>query len=388
MRTQFSHSRQVDRLPARDGVAIPGKVLGCDVPCPVQVGMNLVATSPTLEPCAGAAVVASNMPAAATSLRGMPGINPDHRTTPFLSLVLYERTQLGKAPTVKTPGLFTMTNSHPGPDVLQVFQDDCPASWCALNNLLAQHVVAVLTEPERLASELPQVAASALAAALLESATQLEPPGLDVAPGVLAQEASVGGDGGLRQTQVNPDHYIRGRNFRRGNRDHDVQPPPSLSEEQVRHADLSAAIPLRIGGQVEGDSGTPGSSGQADGSLFPVHLEGVDVESRRTQGRPGSGYLASLLEQGQGGPHRFGSLDASLDVEVTHKRRVLTFHSPVGLAVKGDAVSLSVLPAIGADSIEGPGELPCGLGQGLGLLRSRLQENSNRSIHRMMIPYA
>ena len=66
--------------------------------------MQRVATHPTHKQIAGAAVVAGTMPTPAARLGGMSRIDRDHRTTPFLGLVLDFGFERGKVSSPKSLG--------------------------------------------------------------------------------------------------------------------------------------------------------------------------------------------------------------------------------------------------------------------------------------------
>ena len=381
------HDRLVDRQPASPGHAEADTVLGCDISGAIEVGMKLEATGPTTEPATGAAAVAGDLPAAATCLRGMPGVNPGHHTAPFLSLVLDEGTQLGEGPGVQTAGLCPMPHLYSGPDVLEVLQHHHPTFRDGLDDLFREHVVAVATEAALLAAEFTQVALGGLGAPLLQGAAQLEPLGFDVAPAALTQEAVVAGHRRLRQAEVNPDHCITRHDFRRWNRDHNVQPPSPVAKDQIRSIHGGSRVPLGVGGQVKVDSGTSTYGRQADLSPLPVHFEGVDVETGRAGQRVRAGHWAALPLKGEGTPDSLSGLDPGLDVEVAHQGRVLGFEAAVGLVVEPDPILHAVLPAVGRDGIEDSRELPGGLCQGGGLLTAGLQQGSHSALHESSIPY-
>src|SRR5438093_353999 len=82
-RQRIGHDWLVDTQPADSRFTTTGMVLGRDVASGIQVSIELIPTLPTNEDALGTTVGASNMPAAATHLRGMPGVNPSHRTAPF-----------------------------------------------------------------------------------------------------------------------------------------------------------------------------------------------------------------------------------------------------------------------------------------------------------------
>src|SRR5262249_44325268 len=136
-----------------------GMVLSRDIARRIQVGIEMIPTLPTNEYALGTAVGASNMPAAATRLRGMPGIDPSHRTTPFLGLVRDKAPELGERPGVHPAlGFAAPFGFHPLANVLEVFQNDRRAGRDRLNDLLGEHMIAVTAEaplPTPYALEMP-----------------------------------------------------------------------------------------------------------------------------------------------------------------------------------------------------------------------------------------
>src|SRR5262245_23483045 len=98
-------------------------VLGRNITSRIQVSIQMIPTLPTLEHALGTAVVAGRVPSAATHLRGMPGVNPSHRTTPFLGLVPDKALELSKRPGVhSTLGCRAPSGLHPFANVFEVFQ--------------------------------------------------------------------------------------------------------------------------------------------------------------------------------------------------------------------------------------------------------------------------
>jgi hypothetical protein len=91
------HDRLVAQ-PTGRGSAPTSTVLGRNVTSRIQVGIEMKSTLPTDEYALRTAVGAGRMPTAATSLRGMSRIDRDHRTTPFLGLVLDFAFETGERP--------------------------------------------------------------------------------------------------------------------------------------------------------------------------------------------------------------------------------------------------------------------------------------------------
>src|SRR5439155_23981650 len=120
---------------------------GRDIASGIQVSIEMKDALPTNEYALRTAVGASNMPAAATRLRGMPGVNPSHRTTPFLGLVRDKALELSKRPGVHpAPGLGTPLGLHPLTNVFEVFQYDRAARLDGLNDLFGEHMITVAAE--------------------------------------------------------------------------------------------------------------------------------------------------------------------------------------------------------------------------------------------------
>jgi hypothetical protein len=155
-------------------------VLGRDIASGVQVGIEMISTVPTNEHTLGTAVGAGAIPTAATHLRGMPGIDPSHPTTPFLGLVRDKALELSKRPGVHpTPGFGLSSHLHPLTNVFEVFQHDRRAWRGGLNDLFGKHMIAVAPEaPLSVAKEF-QVPFGRLCALLLQYALEMKQPPFD-----------------------------------------------------------------------------------------------------------------------------------------------------------------------------------------------------------------
>src|SRR3990167_3362714 len=242
------NNRRVDRAPASPRYTKAGMVLGRDIPCRIEVSMQLEATRPTDEATARTAVVASLVPAAATGLRGMSRINRNHRATPFFGLVRDERTHLRKRPTMYSArrcrfalDLCTTTN------VRQVLKSDGCPRLTGLHNLLTQDVIAVLAETRLLASEVSQVPFGRWRTDMLQLTLELEALAFDVLPASCAQKGRSTRDGWLCQAQVNTYYRFRGQQQRRWQRHHNMQIPTTALAYQVGGVRWKARIPFRVG---------------------------------------------------------------------------------------------------------------------------------------------
>jgi hypothetical protein len=349
--------------------------------------VKLEAARTATEDRARTAVVAGDMPTGATGLRGMPGINPDHRATLFFGLVLDKRAQLGERPAVDTARLLPLPLPDPTSDLGQVLDGNRRTSRRRLHHLLRQHVVTVAAEAALPALQLLEVAFGRLRARLLEFTLQAKPAGFNLPPTTLAEELRGARHCRLCQSEVNA-HNSSGRgDFGSRHIQHHMEEPSPLPAEQVGRADLAATILCSLGRQREGDSGSSGGGRETDLARCPRELEGVDVEARRAGPALGTGNLVPFLGQSQRGLHSSGCLDTGLNVEVRDQVGQLRLQWIVGLVVEANAVLLSLLPAHAADVVKRLRELVGGPGKGLRLLGSRVKLQTNSSIHTNSIPY-
>ena len=196
---RIGHDWLVDTQPANSSFTTIGMLLGRDSARRMHVGIEMIATRPTFEYALRTAVGASNMPAAATSLRGMPGINPSHRTTPFFGFVPDKALTLGKRPGVHAaPGFGMPSGFHALANARKVFQDDGSARLDGLNDLLGEHMIAVTAEVLLSVAHTLEMPFCAARPFLLQRAREIKQPTFDRLPPLLAQKAIVGCDGGTR----------------------------------------------------------------------------------------------------------------------------------------------------------------------------------------------
>lgn len=387
MRSTAPHDRQVDGLPTTAGYTDGGMVLGRDVARPIQVGVEQETARTTLEPGAGTAVVASNMPAGGAHLGGMPRVYPDHRYASSFGLVPDERLELSERPAMQTTGLLAVADLGSTADVLEILQDNRSPMRAGLDDLLREHVIAVSTEPLLSAAHLPQVSLGGLCALGLEGTAEVEVAGLHRPPTLLPEEAVVGGDGGLGNAKVYADDLRIGSNLRRRQVNDDVEPPVAVALEKVAGQDSRASALFSIGEKLEGEAHAALCGRKPNRPVRPIHLEGVLVEAGRTLRRPRGRYLAPLTPQNEYTPQGFRRFDAGLAMQVRDECRVAFLQRVVGGVVKADTVFLVMRPAVGADLVEDGAEEACGLCEGCGLFRSGLKKYANGAVHARIMPY-
>ncbi len=181
-RSRERRIRLVDGQPAGPRPAGAGTVRGGDVPGTVQVGMQRVAARATLKQGPGTAVGPRGMPASRAPLRGVPGVHLGHRTTPLLRLVRDELLELCEAPSVEATILLAFPLSDPGTDAGEPLHRDHAAWGRAVDDLLAELVIAVPPEPALPTPEPTEVARRALGPAPLKHTPEPEVPCLDRSP--------------------------------------------------------------------------------------------------------------------------------------------------------------------------------------------------------------
>src|SRR5262249_5746581 len=154
------------------------------------------------------AVVPGGVAAPGALLRGMPGVDPDHRTTPGLRLVRYERPALVEGPAVDAARLLPFTRLDAAAGVRQIFDDDRRARPQRLGDPPAQAVLEIAAEPPLFASDLFEVTLSAFGPLPLQRAAQFEASLFDVPPAFLTKERRFARHGRLRQSEIDPDDGV------------------------------------------------------------------------------------------------------------------------------------------------------------------------------------
>jgi hypothetical protein len=317
----------------------------------------------------------------------MPGINPSHRTTSIFGLVLDERFDLSERPAMQAPGLLPV--AHRGSaDVLQILQNDCATRRARFHDLLGEDVIAVAPEPPLFSSNSSEVTLGRLRPLGLEGASKIEGARLHCSPSLLTEEKVVGCDGRLREPEIHADNIRAGGYIGSWQVHNHVQEPSPVPVDEVSGESLSAGILDSAGRHNERDSLTTGSGRQYDYPGIPENLECMDVVARRASiSSDGAGHVPSLVKAHHRGPNRLGGSNPGLDVQVAHESGELGLQGSVGGMVKSNPVALAVLPSVGADRIEGCGELERSFTKNLGLILGRIEYNPSGTIHTSTVPY-
>ena len=350
--------------------------------------MQREAAFPTPKQRPRPAVGTGRMPATATPLRGMPGIDPSHRTTLGFRLVRDEGFHLREGPAVQPALLLGLPlRLDAAANVGEVFEDDRAARRRGLDNLLAQDVIAIPTKAGLPVAHAAQVPLGALCSGLLQGTAQLEVPAFGATPTFPSQKGIGARDGWLRQAEVHS-HRVMGRdNARRGQLHHDMQPPRAITPNQISRAGGMSGQWQRIVGHGEGDRHAPLRRRQADLLRLPVNLVRVQVVARRA-GCCGWGRdLATAALQDQRTLHGLGRFDAGLDVQVADQAGSVGFTGVVSGVVQPDPVPFLVCPSIRTHRVKRLRKELRRFRQRGRLLRCRLEFDAYRSVHTKSIPY-
>src|SRR5258706_2138749 len=287
-------------------------------------------TLPTDEYALRTAVGAGRMPTAATCLRGMSRIDRDHRTTPFLGLVLDFGFETQKRPAMHAAfglPLFGGTLALPGPlaDVVKVFQHDRITRAGAGHDLLTQDVISILPKPRPSAFELSQMPFGRLGAFLLQRADLPKISSFDRFPAPLSQEVIVRCDRRSIEAQVHTYDLIGWLDFWRRNSNDDVQPPRTIFLDEISRIERMTHVFRRIVQHSKADCLPPDRRAHLHRAAVPIDTVGVDVVARWAGVRvwladlPIDVLTRILPAHSERALNRFGCLDARLYVQIAHQ---------------------------------------------------------------------
>ena len=337
-----------------------------------------------------------------------------HNLNPaFLRFVADEAVQLGKAPTVQAAfGLallaFARSQLRGLPNIGEVFQDDGAASMGMLNDAFGEDMIAIPVESLLPLAQLFQVPLCGLCSFGLQLASEAEVAPIHFFPMTASEKLFLGGDSRSVQAQIDADHFFDFGNWRLRHRDDDMQPERAPLLKQISHTDRSSCVLDAIGRDGKGYTLLACDGREADRVCGPIEGRGMRIIANRTGltlravDRLEDWYrLASLLcfghlfrivllmflLPGESTLQGFGRLHPSLNEQVTHQSWTRGFGLIVGAVVQAYAVLFLPLPAIGADGIEGRGELLKCLLEGWGLFWCGMQLYSYGSVHTTHIPY-
>jgi len=286
----------------------------------------------------------------------MSRIDPDHRTTSFFGFVLNEGPDLVERPAMQATGLLSVSGLDPASDIGQVLKADGPTQRCGGDDLFRKDVVTVAPESSLCPSGLLEAALCRLRRLSLEGPALFETSGLIGPPTLLSQEVIVAGDSRLRETQIDPDYVVGRDAFGRRQRDDDVQPPDTITADQVSRRDFSVNVPGGVSAHSEGNLLPTAGRRESRDTSYPIDLYSVDVVPRRTGERVRLANLSPLLLEGEHRPDRFRRLHPCLNVKIGHERRVLGLEQSIGRVVQCDPVFFAIFPTMSSYSVEGERE--------------------------------
>jgi hypothetical protein len=328
-----------------------GTVLRGNISGGVQIRMQLKATHTAFEERPSPTIVAGYMPTATTGLRGMPGVNPGHRTTARFRFVPDKGVQLCEGPAMQAALVLSLPFSFDAPsNVRQVFKDDRTTWVYSVDDLLTQDMITVAPKPGLPAPYLLQVAFCALRPGVLQGPTQFEGTTFHRSPALLPEKLVRARNSWLGQAEVDAHDIVRGLNHWRGEIYHDMQPPSPVSVEKIGGCDLPGKVGSGILWYMKEKTHPALRCRQSDGGHFPIDLEGMHVVARWAGLSFRSRDLAALALQGQAALNSLGRFDAGLNMQVTDEAGSSGFAGVVGGVMQAHAVLLAVRPAIGTEA--------------------------------------
>ena len=382
--------RLIDGQPTSIRYTNTSTVLSRNIASRIEVSMQREATYTTHKTShANGGCCEQRMPAPAARLGGMSRVNRNHRTTPFFGFVLNKRLELGKRPAMHaTAGCGLALDLGACANIGQVFQHQRGTRLGSSHDLFAEDVIGVPTKARLLVAYPLQVALGALAALLLQRSFQVEQLAFNRLPAALAQEVIVRRDGRTHQAQVNANDLISRCDVRRGDRDHNVQPPLAVAEDQIGGIGRIARIRCTVVGYIEANGLPPTDQRHAYRLAFPIHVVGVDVVARRARIRAGHTDLAALLMQRERTFDGFGGFYPRLHQQIRHQCRILRFERVVGRVVQLHPIRNLLRPTDRTHGIKHCGELAAGFGKLGRLCRRGRQFYTDSSLHMRITPYS
>lgn len=323
------------------------------------------------------------MPATGTSLGRVARVDTLNPASMRFRLAGQERPQLVERPGVQTAARFPAALFHAAADMSQVLNDDHGARLDGFNDTPTEHVVAIAAETVDLPGQFAEVPFGRAGAFRLKRTLQSEVPAVYFPPAFEAKEAVVGTDGGPAQAKVHADNSARRLEFHIRQGDDDVQPEPSLTEDQVGAVETDSLSQEGLGVWVDGEFELhpPLNAGEADCGCIPLGCVGTGIVPNRNQRSGWAGRFAALLFQGKGRSYRFRRPHTRRDNQLGREIREPLPKSVVGSMVQPDTVLLVGFPSGKADSVEAHGMLSHRLQKRGGLVGGRIETEPDRSLH-------
>jgi hypothetical protein len=348
------HDRHVDRVPADARHASFGKVLPFDIARSVKISVNLIATGEASENRLCWPVPLVNKPAFGTPLRRVTGINSNHARASLFGLVGCEGPKLSITPSVVPSPLFAATLLSASADIREVFNDDNASRLHALNDTLAQNVVAIFPKPCLPPSHLLKMAFSGLAAFGLKLATKTEVPFFNLLPSPLPKELPVGQNGGSVDAKINANGFTGGCYLWRVYSNNDIEPPTGRAAHKVGTVKAGRPVKPSLGMamKVKRKLDATFYGRKANKPLIDLQAVGSHIIPNRTPFGMWSTNFLALLQHRENRLNSLCRFHARRNHQLAWKCRMLCPKIVVRRLVQRDTIPDAVFPTVFRDRVE------------------------------------
>jgi len=328
-----------------------------DIERGIPIGISTMATRTTDKRRLALTVTSVNETASVALLTGMARIDSDHTAAQCFGLVFKEAFELRERPGVKSSLGLSPPRLHSRSNVGQVLHHDGGSRRDALQNALAQYVIAIPSEPCVTAREASKVALGALRAFGLQFSLQAEAALADFTPALLAVHPSVRCHGGAADAQINTNRLPVVHELGRWDTQADMKRKSPLAVDQIGRAYLVTSHRLGVGRDIEVDLLAAGRCGQVDNTSRPVDFERANVEPWRAEHGRRAVDLAALLTARYSGLDRLRCLLASLNMQVRIEIWYQNAAIAIGQFMKRVGIAFTQPPSFSANMVKRYGKL-------------------------------
>lgn len=261
-------------------------------------------------------VASGDKAADGTALARVARVHRDNAAAQRLGFVCEEAFELCERPGVKTALRFTPSCFHPLPNVRQVLDHDSRTCRDAVQDRLAEYVVAIASEAVFTPRETPQVPFGTWGAIRLQFPFETEPSFADFAPAFLPVQTTIRSDRRARDAKVNPEGLSTVGKLNVVQFQDDVQDKPALAEQQVGSGNVAVCGKGRIIRQSECQKNSARHCGKVDDAFQPVNSDGVTIVARRAKHRLWAVDFAAFLGKRESRLEGFRCLLPCLDMQV------------------------------------------------------------------------
>ena len=375
--------RRVDGAPAGIGCTNLGKVFPSDVPRGVEIGVHHVSAFAALECRLRLAIPTMRVRTPSTTLTRVPRIDNLNLAAQIFGLVLDKGAKLRETPRVMPPPMLATALLCTGTNLREILQDDNAAGTHALNDPLAQNVIAVAPKPFADMADFFQVPLCRLRAFGLQPANKPEIPLICFFPPSLAEEHRVRGNGGAIDSKVYAhDVSVSGK---RGllNTQNDVEMPTGFVLNQVGAIEARCArdalTPLFVRAERHDDAAF--GCRETNDPFRDIDAMRTGVVANAPTHCLRSRHAFSLTLQRKCRAQGLRRLHARGDNELCGKRRIRRTQVVVRRLVQFDAVFDAVVPPMTGNGIEALARSRKRIRQELFLVGIHRKLDANRSLH-------